>query len=192
MPDFFEPKDGDFEKLTEQLVNQSATSLAIKQNAINQVSLEQTTGKIRSDLQRSAQQINQENTPPLKQAESVQNQRVVNNFKRRAKQSTANHQSNRGGTNQQQSTTVSANTVTKQRFFSAEQHPCKLFSKIFGSLVVSIVLTVILINAAVEIFNIPIMFAHVTFLFLAIFCPILALMISDNKKSIKAAKSATK
>lgn len=63
MPAYFEPKDGDFQKLTEQLVNSSSTSNALKQSAFNQISLEQASYKVAQNISSVVNELRQENQP---------------------------------------------------------------------------------------------------------------------------------
>lgn len=72
MPAYFEPEDGDFQKLTEQLVNSSSTSTALKQSAFNQISLEQATHKVAQNISSAVEEIRQENQPALKSQATVQ------------------------------------------------------------------------------------------------------------------------
>lgn len=72
MPAYFEPEDGDFQKLTEQLVNSSSTSTALKQSAFNQISLEQATHKVAQNISSAVEEIRQENLPALKSQIALQ------------------------------------------------------------------------------------------------------------------------
>lgn len=63
---YLEPQNGDFQKLAEQLVNQSQTTATLKQSVIAQLNLEETKAKIQSSHRSALQELHQENQPQAK------------------------------------------------------------------------------------------------------------------------------
>lgn len=70
---YFEPKDGDFQKLTEQLVNQSKTSAALKNTVFQQSNLAQSTAAVQNNLQESIRELRSENRKWQTPAASIPN-----------------------------------------------------------------------------------------------------------------------
>lgn len=65
---FFEPKDGDFQSLTEKLINQSQLNEKLRQQNANKHTLEQSSDLVRDNLQAQWQEIKNENTRPASNA----------------------------------------------------------------------------------------------------------------------------